>query len=465
MVLLAICLSACATVAPARASTLEADDAASLEASLVDALARSEGVGLSVSVVKNGSPVLVKAFGLRSRAPDQPVLVDTPFAIASLTKQLTAACVLMLVDEGRLSVSDPISRWFPLATRAADITVLDLMHHVSGYRDYYPLDFVDHRLQTPTAVDEIIARYTQRPLDFEPGTRFSYSNTGYLMLGRVVELISGQRLGAFLEQRLFRPLGMTHSTYERPVNEQRAVGYTRFALGPTVEATPEAAQWLGGAAAVWSTPTDLARWSAALMGGRVLKPESLWLMTGPRRLKGGAMTRYGGGVNFSILDGQLTVDHTGALNGFRSATLFDDKGTSVVLLSNFDDLDPGDLAEEIFEKVRLRPGLVSVAGPSITEAARSVFEQLQTGTVNRALFTDEFAQFLSEARLSAAKAALAPYGQPLGVKAGRPRERGALEVVSVRFTFTDERSLIALMYRRADGLIEEFLVLPSPWVQ
>ena len=128
-------------------------------------------VGLSVAIVKEGSIVLEKGYGQRELAPDEPVQAETAFEIGSITKQFVSALVLLLAEEGKLSIDDPVAKYFPDLTRAKDITLYDLMTHVSGYRDDYPLDFVDQEMTQPVAPDQSIARYARLPLDFEPRTR------------------------------------------------------------------------------------------------------------------------------------------------------------------------------------------------------------------------------------------------------------------------------------------------------
>jgi len=135
-------------------------------------------VGLSLAVVRDGTIALAKGYGRTASVNGEPVTTNTLFAIGSVTKQFTCACILRLAEAGKLSVRDKVSRWFPELTRAQDISLLDLMHHVSGYPDYYPLDFVDRRMSRPIAADELLRQYATGKLDFDPGARWSYSNTG-----------------------------------------------------------------------------------------------------------------------------------------------------------------------------------------------------------------------------------------------------------------------------------------------
>src|SRR6185312_15992668 len=135
-------------------------------------------------------------------------------AVGSVTKQFTCACVLLLAQDGKLSVDDKVEKYYPELTRAGDVTLRDLMSHTSGYPDDYPLDFVDRRLRQPIPGDALLTKYAGGNLDFEPGSRWSYSNTGYILLGRVIEKASGKPFGRFLEERVLVPLGMMHSAFE-----------------------------------------------------------------------------------------------------------------------------------------------------------------------------------------------------------------------------------------------------------
>src|SRR6478609_5933843 len=190
-------------------------------------------VGLSLTLMHGGQVALQKAYGEASLQPRVPVDTLTRFSIGSVTKEFVAALSLLLQEDGKLSVHDTLAKWYPNLTRSKEITLLDLINHVSGYHDYYPLDYVDREMAKPTTADAIMKEYATVPLDFDPGTRWSYSNTGYTILGRVLERVSGKPLGTLLEERIFRPLGMRQTTYEPTAPERRATGYVSWALGAT----------------------------------------------------------------------------------------------------------------------------------------------------------------------------------------------------------------------------------------
>ncbi len=257
-------------------------DVAAIDAYLTRQIEARGFVGLSVAIVKDGALVLEKGYGRSGLGPDVPVQMDTPFLVASITKQFVSGIVLQLAAEKKLSVDDKVAKYFPDLTRANDITLYDLMTHVSGYRDNYPLDFVDREMSQPITPDESVVRYAKQPLDFEPRTRFSYSGTGYKILGRVIEKVTGKPLGVVLGERILRPLGMAHSFYiPTPTTPGLARGYTSFALGAAEPATPEAQGWWFGSSGLYAPAGDIARWDVAVMSGKVLGPEAYKVLRRP----------------------------------------------------------------------------------------------------------------------------------------------------------------------------------------
>lgn len=446
------------------------------------AIATGRVPGLSIAIMQDGRITLAKGYGTTSVGKGGvPVDANTRFAIGSVTKQFTSAAIFLLAEEGKLSVHDPVAKWYPALTRARDITLLDLMNHVSGYPDYYPLDFVDRRMQQAASAESIIARYASGALDFEPGTRWSYSNTGFIILGRVVERVSGESFGAFLNRRIFQPVGMRHTAYEPGKTDGAgwATGHTSFALGPIVTARPEGRGWAGAAGAIWSTPSDLATWDLALSEGRVLKPESYALMTQPRLLADGTSTGYASGLGVETVNGWTVFSHGGAVSGFISNNRFV-PGTraALVVLTNGESGQglrpvgrmgialitsgtppPPDAprADPLPKAAPAEAAIPTIAGPSPVDAATSLFTALQRGTVDRTTLSAEYSHFLTPEKLRVAATALGPLGAPDTVTQQWRGERGGLEVAVTVFDF-GTRKLQGLMYRSTDGKVEEFLV-------
>ena len=437
-------------------------DAAAVRSRVAGMLEARGLVGLSVAVVKDGKTVLAEGFGVRSVETGEPVAPDTMFAVGSITKQFTAACILLLAEDGKLAVTDKVAKWYPGLTRASEITLLDLMNHVSGYPDYYPLDFVDRPMAQALASDEVIRRFGTRPLDFEPGSRYSYSNTGYLILGRIVEKAGGEPFGAFLARRILRPLGLAHTVFEPdPLGPGCARGHMSFWLGAPKTVPLEGRGWVAAAGALFSTPADLAAWNLALVDGKVLKPESFKLMTSPRRLTDGTLSNYGCGLAMGERGGVAFLSHSGAVNGFHalnivvpstrsSATLFSN-------LSSYSDTNAvyGELTALVLPKPAApQTGIPAIAGPPAAEQAVAFFKALQQGKVDRSGLGEEFSHFLEDRIVPDAAARMKAFGEPLKAEVESIGERGGMEVSTTRLEFASG-SLKVLMYRTPDGKIQQ----------
>jgi CubicO group peptidase (beta-lactamase class C family) len=420
-------------------------------------VAQKHLVGLSVAVAQDGKIVFARGYGFASLADHAAVTPLTKFAIGSVTKQFTCAAVLLLEESGRISMSDPVSKYFPQLTQAREVTLLDLGNHVSGYRDYYPLDFVDREMGQRTTADSVIAEYATRPLDFAPGTRWSYSNTNFLILGRVVEKVSGVSFGTFLDQHIFTPLDMRATVYDpAPGGPGMASGYTSFALGAPASVAPEGAGWAGMAGALWSTPSDLLSWDLALVDGKVLSPQSYRTLTTPRRLADGRSTGYGCGDGVGDRGETVLLTHGGAVSGFTAQnTVIPATRSAVVLLTNADFGSLGELNRAILAKLIPHVSVPAIRGAPALPTATALLSQLQKGQVDRAALGDDFAAYLTPERLAGARKSLA--GRIADVQVVSTAERGGMEVAEVRFK-VGARAAAALMYRTPDGKVQEFLV-------
>ncbi len=420
-------------------------------------------VGLSVAIIKDGQPVLTKGYGRTATStPNHPITPETRFAIGSVTKQFTCTCLLLLAEDGKLSVTDPVAKYYPDLTRAKDIRLLDLMNHVSGYPDYYPLDYVDQRMQKPIDPDELLRQYAGGRLDFEPGSNFSYSNTGYILLGRVIEKVSGESFASFLERRLLRPLGLTNTLYEPASGTSGlASGYSNFALSPPEPIQPEAAGWIGAAGAIYSTASDLARWNLALIDGRVLKPDSFRLMTTARLLSNGKISDYGCGLGVRTQSGRPLLSHNGAVAGFNAwNTMIPSTRSSVTMLCNLDGglgALPGQVLALLLQDT---PTIPTVNASPAIDTARQLLDALQRGRIDRSRCSPDFNAYLTDQRLAGAAQRLRSYGRPTSVDLVSRHERGGMEVTVCRLAFK-QGSLRTLMYRRPDGTIEQFFVYPD----
>lgn len=415
-------------------------------------------VGLSVAVMQNGKVVFAKGYGMASLAKKVPVTPTTMFPIGSVTKQFTCSAILLLAEDGKLKMSDPVVKYFPKLTRANEMTLLDLGNHVSGYRDYYPLDFVDREMLKDVTADAIMQEYATRPLDFDPGTRWSYSNTNFTILGAVAERVTGQPFGAFLAKRIFTPLGMTHTSFDPPTNgAATATGYRSWALADPTPAQPEAKGWTGAAGAIWSTATDLLAWDLALVTGRAISPASYRTLTTPRRLKDGRSTGYGCGDGVTETGAAIVLSHGGAVSGsVTSNTVLPAWKSAVVLLAN-SEAGLGVLNGALVAKLMPQVDVPKITGLSALDAAKAYLSQLAAGTVDRSTLGDDFNAHLTPELEKAAAASIGKLGPITNVQVVGLRERGGMEVAVLRM-MVGKVATTGSMYRTPDGKIQQVLI-------
>ena len=287
--------------------------------------------GLSLAVIKNGEIVLARGYGLANVEHQVPVNPETIFQSGSMGKQFTATAVMMLVEDGKLSLDDKITKYFTDGPESWNkITVRHLLTHTSGMTDY-PDDFDLRRDYTE---DELVQRIKTIPLAFQPGEKWSYSNLAYVMLGVLIHKVSGKFYGDYLQERVFKPLSMTTARVisEADIVPNRAAGY-RVANGqlknqnwvsPSLNTTADGALYL--------TVYDMAKWDAALYTGKLLKRASLETMWTPVKLNDGKTHPYGFGWALGEVRGHRVIEHGGAWQGFKSqiSRYVDDKLTVVV---------------------------------------------------------------------------------------------------------------------------------------
>src|SRR3982751_5798381 len=216
----------------------------------------------SIAIVRDGRIVLTKAYGKANEGlPASPAL---PYQIASNSKQFTAMALILLRDEGKLSLDDHVSKFLPGISGGDRITIRQLLSHTSGIQDFWPQDYSLEAMSHPTKPEGIVDRWAKKPLDFQPGDQWQYSNTGYVIAGLIAEKVSGEPLVTFLERKIFRPLGMTSVKDQDETNTPAfPSGYGRYALGPLRLAAPPARGWLYAAGELSMSAEDLAKWDIA----------------------------------------------------------------------------------------------------------------------------------------------------------------------------------------------------------
>jgi CubicO group peptidase (beta-lactamase class C family) len=314
--------------------------------------------GASVLAARDGRILYEKGFGLADVRSGQAITPETTFRIGSITKQFTAAALLKLQEEGRLSMRDPLSKYFPGFPRGDDVTLRHLLNHTSGIRSFTEVPGFQEKVTRPVTSEWMVEAIRSYGYDFDPGSRWQYNNSAYFLAGVIVEKASGKPFGAFLKENFFDPLGMTSTgVYEKGLGLPReAVGYAYGAEG--VKPAPDwDMSWAGGAGNLYSTVRDLFLWNEALWSGRVLKPESMAAAWTPATLNDGRPAeaqgaRYGYGWSLSAYRGLELAAHGGGLDGFNAYLLRNprEKWTVAVLsncLPNVPNLNPYALATDL----------------------------------------------------------------------------------------------------------------------
>ena len=320
------------------ASLAQSKDAERIEAVVQEHMRQPGAVGMSVAVARGEELVFSKAFGFADLEFPVNADEDTLFRIGSITKQFTAAAILKLAERDKLSVDDPLTKFLPdYPTHGHEITLRHLLTHTSGVPNYTELGPAwQRRMAEALSDDELVALWKEKPLDFAPGERWKYSNSGYYLLGMVIEKVSGKSYQDFLRETFFEPLKLTRTRYDSNTELilDRAQGYAyekeRFENDGLLDMHQP-----GAAGGLISTASELVRWQIALVNGRVVSKASYEEMTTPFMLQNGKETGYGMGLQLDTQAGKPCVWHGGGINGFNSVLLyFPGEKLSIAAISN-----------------------------------------------------------------------------------------------------------------------------------
>jgi CubicO group peptidase (beta-lactamase class C family) len=307
--------------------------------------------GLALLVTRDGKVVRSEGFGLANVEVQVPVKPETIFQSGSVGKQFTATAVMMLVEAGKIGLNDPLTKYFPEAPPSwKNVTVRELLSHTGGFGDY-PKDFNFRKDWTEPQLLKLVESI---PLAYPPGTKWEYSNLGYLTLGILIHRVSGEFYGDFLRQRIFQPLGMqaTRIISEADIVPNRAAGYR------LVKGELKNQEWVAPAmnttadGSLYFSIVDLSKWDAALYEGKLLKRSSFDLMWTPVKLKNGQSNKAGYGFGWFIEErnGHRCIHHDGSWQGFETAIdRYVDDHLSVVALTNLAGAKPGEITKHVAE--------------------------------------------------------------------------------------------------------------------
>jgi CubicO group peptidase (beta-lactamase class C family) len=365
--------------------------------------------GLAVAVVRDGKPVKLKGYGVASAELKAPVTKDTAFELASVTKQFTAAAVMLLAEDGKLGLEDPISKHLEGLPEAwQPVTVRQLLDHTSGIRSYTSVPALEFRKDYTK--DELLKLVRDAPPDFKPGERWSYNNTGYFLLGMLIEKASGREYGTFLRERIFQPLGMhdTRLNDRSAVIPNRARGHSwrdgALRNGEYVSPTQPYS-----AGALVSTVADMAKWDAALTQGSLFKKETLEQMWTPAKLNDGKPTTYGLGWQVDTYRTRKRISHGGGIPGFSTNIMrFPEDRLSVIVLANSDSAIADSLASGVAalyspELAKNAPKSIPDNDRATTERLRGVVTAILEGTAKPDAFTEQAQRQLFPERIRGAR--------------------------------------------------------------
>ncbi len=303
--------------------------------------------GLALKIIRNGKTIKTAAYGLANLELSVPVKPETVFEIGSVTKQFTAAGILMLAQEGKLSVDDQISKYLKDTPEAwANVTIRHLLTHTSGIKSYTGLD--GFQVWRHLTQEQFIKAIGKEPMEFSPGDSWKYCNTGFNLLGYIIENVTGKNYWDFMAERVFKPLGMQATTKRlfSLVITNRASGYEQADhvwINRDCDLTE-----VFSAGAIASTVGDLAKWNGSLDTDRLLTPASKAQMWTPVKLNDGKTRKYGFGWNLDTLEGHKNIGHGGSTSGFSaSIQRFPDDHLAVIILTNTDEEIATTLAKKV----------------------------------------------------------------------------------------------------------------------
>jgi len=415
----------------------------------------------SIAIVENNRVVYAHAFGLANVTPPKPAVADMAYPIGSISKQFTAHAILLLQQSGKLSIDDPVSKYFPNFTRANEVTLRNLMTMTSGYEDFAPQDYIIPAWRKPVAPLENATAWATKPLDFTPGTDWQYSNTNYVILGLIVQKVSGQPLMQFIRENVLDPLKLqgVFNTYTQR-DKLEVTGYVSNALAPVRVLALEGNGWYFGDGDLAMPASTLATWDIGIIEQKLLSPASYKLFETPFVLANGNSSHYGLGTFVYDRNGHRELEHSGEVGGYVSENIvFPDDGIAIVVLTNQVASGAASTIGNGIARVLL-PATLSPASTTDTFAPtlKTILAGLQQGTIDRSLFTPDTNDYFNADTLSDFKSTLAPLGTITTIIRANTHQRGGMIGSMYRVTYSGGTIITVSIYTQPDGKIEQFLI-------
>ena len=448
---------------PAATQPLAPAEIAKIDQIVTRELAVDQVPSAEIAIVRDGKIVLSKAYG---QANDGlPARPDLPYQIASNSKQFTAMALLLLEDQGKLSLDDHVSKFLPGISGGDRITIRQLLSHTSGLQDFWPQDYAFAAMLHPTTPQGIVDRWAKKPLDFPPGDEWQYSNTGYVVAGLIAEKVSGEPLVSFLQKRVFGPLGMTTVRDQDETNTPAyPAGYGRYALGPIRKAASPARGWLYAAGELSMSAEDLAKWDIARINRSLIPADDWDAQETTVKLNDGKDTGYGLGVSVKTSPRRV-VSHTGEAVGFLSSNSVypAEKAAVVVLTNSWSGGAYTRIARQIAQVILPSATPQSAVVQAQATRARAIYDQLRAGKLDRSQLTENANFYFTPVVIGDYGSTLGPLGEPTSFEPnGDPILRGGFVIQGYTIKYPSRSLNLSTFYEPgANGRIEQFLVTPA----
>lgn len=447
---------ACVFTSSAQATDLTA----AIDNAVMQTLHAAGVPGASIAVVKGGKLIYAHAYGL-AQLPSRKATPRMAFAIGSVSKQFTASLMLLLAQDGKLSLNDKVGRFLPDLAGAQMVSIRQILSHTAGYEDFAPEDYQTPPMAKPTTPEAVVTEWGRKKLDFMPGTQWQYSNTGYAIAALIAEKAGGAPFFSQLNARILAPLHLRSAAdYDaHGIPAGGPIGYQRHALGPPRRAPLDQPGWSFGSGQLAMTASDLAGWDINLMNRSLLAPASYDALETPIKLADGSDTGYGLGVELREAGHHYGILHTGEETGFTAFNeVFPADRAAVAVLVNEDATPAASVIGRQIEAIAFGIPLAGSGAPASEKLVR-LLGDLASGHIDPAALNANAQFYFSAAVLADYRQSLSQLGPLIGVHERLHESRGGMmyHVYDVQYL---SRRVLVTTYELPDGRLGQLLVEP-----
>ena len=458
--LLALTILAPPLLIAAPAHAMDPTTLARIDAAADAALAATGVPGASIAIVQDNRIVAERAYGLASVDPKRPMTPSMILPIGSVSKQFTASLILLLAEDGKLSLDDRVAKFLPELTQANDITIRMLLQHLSGYEDDWPEDYAPPQFGQPKAPQAVADEWGGKPLDFSPGTKWQYSNTGYTIAALIAQKAAGAPFFGQLRTRILEPLKLESAIDFDALGlpATAPTGYEKYALGPPHPGPTTAPGWSFGAGELAMTPHDLATWDIAILTRSLLKPASYDAFETEAKLPDHTGTGYALGIEVGHHGTHRFIEHSGEEIGFVSENLlYPDDHAAVVVLTNQDASRAAGMIGNAVSRIAF--GINAANADPKAAQVLAICADLAKGTLDRTQFNASANAYFTPAAIADYQASLHTLGMPLAIHERSHGLRGGLAYRTYNVDFPD-RTVNVSVFQEPSGKLDQFLIVP-----